>query len=62
MSAPISSVASYGFPVTVSTSKPTSAPNEKLETPGMEASESLSEKARELNTEGSIGTRINTTA
>jgi hypothetical protein len=60
MSMPISSTGSFSSVAAVTT-KPTSA-NEKLETPAMEASESQSEKALELSTEGSKGTRINTTA
>jgi len=60
MTMSISSTGSFSSMAAVA-SKPTPA-NEKLETPAMEASESQSEKALELSTEGSTGTRINTTA
>lgn len=62
MSMPISSTGSYNATVAAPTTQPTSSVSEKLESPAMEAAESPSEKARELSTEGSVGTRINTTA
>ncbi len=61
MTMPISSTSNHSSLAAVIT-KPTSAVKEKLETPAMEVSESQSEKALELSTEGSKGTRINTTA
>ena len=38
------------------------ASEEAKETPAMEQAESASEKALELNKEGTLGTRVNTTA